>query len=47
MLKANINEEQMINSNNHMPSTATILSDYQSNAVDDNANSRSDLHKLS
>ena len=47
MLKAEINEEQMINSNNRMPSTATILSDYQSSPVNDAVNSISDMHKLS
>ena len=50
MLKADINEEQMINSNNRMPSSATILSDYQLSPVDvddEAVNSRSDLHKLS
>ena len=50
MLKADINEEQLINSNNRMPSSATILSDYQLSPVDvddEAVNSRSDLHKLS
>ena len=47
MYKADINEEQMINSNNRMPSSATIPSDYQSNQVDEDVNIQSDMHKLS
>ena len=47
MFKADINEKQMINSNNRVPSAATILSDYQSSPVDGAVNSRSDLNKLS
>ena len=43
MFKADINEEQLINSNNRVASSATILSDYQSNPGDEAVNSRSDL----
>ena len=47
MFKADINEEQLINGNNRVASSATILSDYQSNPGGEAVNSRSDLNKLS